>query len=175
MVSKDVLLEAKNVVDSLSQRVDSRVLAKSVELKPRIVSLAQRIYDLSSLLSDIINRAASIVEEGKRQRIYRVGSWFYLVLDKDGFVLVRNKPYTMTVSYRRGDGRLYVRTRGFEAVFSPSQLSLKHYAMSISIDPGSSKEIEDYQGELKYLLRKLGGIIEFQLYPVAEKRLPIPG
>ncbi len=175
MVSGDVLLEAKNVVDSLSQRVDSRVLAKSVELKPRIISLAQRIYELSGLLSDILNRAASIVEEGKRQRIYRIGTWFYLVLDKDSFVMVRNKPYTITISYRRGVGRLHVRTRGFEASFSPTQLSLKYYAMSISIDPGSPKEIEEYQGELKYLLRKLGGIIEFQLYPIAEKRLPVPG
>ncbi len=175
MASRDVVLEAKSVLDSLSERIESRVLRRSTELKPRIVSLAGRMSELTGYVSSILGGLASIIEEGKRTKLYRLGEWFYTVFEDNGFVMVRSKPYVITLSYRRGDGRIYVRTRNFEAGFSPSQLALKHLAMKVEVDPGSPKDIEEKQAELKYLLRKLGRIIEFQLLPVAEKRLPLSG
>lgn len=171
MASKDIVLEAKNIVDTLAQRIDSRVLSKAVELKPRIVSLAQRMYDLSSMLSSILGALAERAEAEKDKRILRLGSWFYAVLARDSFVVIRSKPYTMVLSYHKDEGKLYLRTRNYTAVFTPSTIEMKYLAMKERVDPGSPKEIAEKQSELKYLLKRLGRIIEFQLLPVAEKRL----
>jgi hypothetical protein len=170
MSNKDLVLEALSVTNSFSKRVDSRVLSKATELKQRIVSIAQRIYDLSSSLAGILEKLSKLVEKGDKN-IISIGRHLYAIFYSEGFAIIRNKPYTITVSYVKGEGQLIVRSRGFEAVFTPTTIRLKYMNMNVEVDAGSPKELTDYQVELKYLLRKLGRIIEYQLLPVIEARI----
>ncbi len=170
-MSKDVILEAKNVLDSAISRIENRVLSKAVELKPRTVSIAQRISSLLSYMSTMLEGVAEKVEENKK--ITSIGSWLYVVLDKNTFTLIRSKPYTITISYRKGDGKVYLKTRRFKAMITPASLELQYLAMKINIDVGSVDDIIKMESELKYLLKKMGRIVEFQLLPVVEKRLSL--
>ncbi len=169
-----ILTEARNVVKSSMQRIDNRVLSRSAELKAKIVSIASRIYDLLNYVDLILGGVEErISKEEKEKETYAFGPYFYLALYKDSFVLVRSKPYTITISYKKGEGKIYVRTRNFKAVISPTTLELTKYNMKISVDVGSIENIVSKIAELRYLLRTFGRIIEFQLLPLAEKRLGI--
>jgi len=167
-----VLTEARNVVKSSMQRIDNRVLSRSAELKAKIVSIASRIYDLLNYIDLILGGVEERISKEEKET-YAFGPYFYLALYKDSFVIVRSKPYTITISYKKGDGKVYIRTRNFKAVISPTILELTKYNMKISVDVGSVEDIVSKIAELRYLLRTFGRIIEFQLLPLAEKRLGI--
>lgn len=169
MAGKDTVLEAKNILDSAVNRVENRVLSRSAELKARTVSLAQRIGELLTYLSTIMGGIAERIEEDKN--IISYGPFLYVALYKDSFTLVRSKPYMITLSYRKGDGRIYLRTRNFKAAISPTILELQYLAMKINVDFGDVSDIEGKATELRYLLRRFGRIVEFQLLPIIEKRV----
>ncbi|MCD6301118.1 MAG: hypothetical protein J7L82_03505 [Staphylothermus sp.] len=169
-----IISEARNVVKSSMQRIDRRILSRSTELKANIVSIASRMYDLLNYLDLILGGVEDrITKEEKESNTYAFGPYFYIAMYGDSFTLVRSKPYTITVSYKQGEGKIYIRTRNFRAVISPTILELTKYNMNINVDVGSIEDITSKFPELKYLLKTFGRIIEFKLLPLAEKRLGI--
>lgn len=168
---KEVLVEARSIVKSAMDRIDKRILSRSTELKPRIVSISSRMHEILNFIDAIIGGIIDRIEEAETNKPISFGPFFYLAPYKDAFALIRSKPYTITISYRKGEGKLYVRTKNFKAVITPTTMELAKLAMKIDVDLGSVEDITKKLTEIRYLLRSLGRIIEYQLLPVAEKRL----
>jgi hypothetical protein len=173
-MSKEVVGEARSVIKSAMDRIDKRILSKSAGLKPRLVSVASRVYELLHFIDAILGGLYDkISEDAGAGKTLSFGPFFYVSLYNDSFILTRSKPYTITLSYRRGEGKILVRTRNFKAAITPTTLELAKLAMKISIDIGSIDDLSKNLSEVKYLLKSFGRIIEYQLLPVAEKRLGI--
>jgi hypothetical protein len=173
-MSREVVGEARSIIRSAMDRIDKRVLSKSAELKPRLVSIASRIHELLHFIDAILGGLYDkIGEETGAGKTLSFGPFLYVSLYSEAFTLVRSKPYTITLSYRKGEGKVYVRTRNFKAAITPTTLELSKLAMKISIDIGSIDDLSKNLSEVKYLLKSFGRIIEYQLLPVAEKRLGI--
>ncbi|ABN69588.1 hypothetical protein Smar_0480 [Staphylothermus marinus F1] len=168
---KDTLIEARNVVRSAMESIDRRILSRSTELKARTVSVASRIYEVLNFIDAILGGVIDRVGEEDASRIVSFGTYFYLAPYEDSFTLVRSKPYMITISYKKGEGKLYVKTKNFKAEITPSTMELTKLSMKIKVDLRSPEDISKKLPEIKYLLRSLGRIIEYQLLPVAEKRL----
>ncbi|ADI31457.1 hypothetical protein [Staphylothermus hellenicus] len=168
---KDTLLEARNVVRSAMELIDKRILSRSTELKIRIVSVASRIYEILSFIDAILGGTIDRIGEKDTGKIVSIGTYFYLAPYKDSFTLIRSKPYTITISYKKGEGKLYVKTKNFRAIITPTTMELTKLSLKINVDLRSAEDISKKLPEIKYLLRSLGRIVEYQLLPVAEKRL----
>ncbi len=173
-MSREVVGEARSIVRSAMDRIDKRILSRSTELKPRLVSIASRIYELLHFIDTILGGLYDKMgEETSTGKTLSFGPFFYVSLYSDAFILVRSKPYTITLSYRKGEGKISVRTRSFKAIITSTTLKLVKLAMKISIDIGSVDDLSRNLSEIKYLLKSFGRIIEYQLLPIAEKRLGI--
>lgn len=173
MAKKELITEARNVISGASKNLDEKILSKATELKPRVVSLASRLSEILGYIDSILGGVEQRIGEETKSNILSLGSWFYVTFYKDSFSIVRNKPYTIVISYRKGEGRVYIRTRKFKATISPRIIELTQMAMKAEIDLTSPRDFENKLSEIRYLLRPLGKIIEHQLLPVAEKRLGI--
>ncbi len=170
MPRKDLLIEAKNVADLLAKGIDGRVLSKAAQLKPSIISIAQRIYDLTTYLSAIFNSLAEKLGAEERP-VMSIGPHLYLVLTDDKVVLIRSRPYSIIVSYDKGKDEITVNTRNGYAIFSPGRIVLQKLNMKIEFDPTDVDEITNKYPEIRYLLRFIGKTIEFTLVPLLEKRI----
>ncbi len=170
MPGKELLVEAKNTADLLVKRVDDRVLSKAAQLKPSIVSIAQRIYDLASYLSAIFNTLAEKIGEESKE-VLSFGPHLYLVIADEKVALIRSKPYSIIVSYDKKNDEITVKTRNGYAVFSPGRIVLCKLNMKIDFDPADVNDITSKYPEIKYLLRFIGKTIEFTLVPLLEKRI----
>ncbi len=170
MPRKDLLIEAKNVADLLAKRVDERVLSKAAQLKPSIISIAQRIYDLTTYLSAIFNGLTEKIGVEERA-VMSIGPHLYLAFTDDKVVLIRSRPYSIVISYDKDKDEIMVKTRNGYAVFSPGRILLQKLNMKIEFDPTDVNEITNKYPEIRYLLRFIGKIIEFTLVPLLEKRI----
>ncbi|NPA98639.1 MAG: hypothetical protein GXO43_04600 [Crenarchaeota archaeon] len=170
MPGKKLLIEAKSTADRLMKRVDDRVLSKAAQLKPSIVSVAQRIYDLSSYLSAIFNTLAERIGKEDKE-VLSFGPHLYLVITGGKTALIRSKPYSIIVSYDKKNSEITVKTRNGYAVFSPGRIVLCKLNMKIDFDPTDVNDIINKYPEIKYLLRFIGKTIEFTLVPLLEKRI----
>jgi len=167
---KDLLIEAKNVADLLAKRVDDRVLSKAAQLKPSIISIAQRIYDLTTYLSATFNSLAERLGAEERP-VMSIGPHLYIVFTDDKIVLIRSRPYSVIVCYDKGKDKITVKTRNGYAIFSPERIVLQKLNMKIEFDPTDVNEITNKYPEIRYLLRFIGKTIEFTLVPLLEKRI----
>ncbi len=173
MTKKELITEARNVINAANKNLEEKILSKATELKPRVVSLASRLSEILGYIDSILDGVEQKVGEETKSNVVSLGSWFYVTFYKDSFSIVRNKPYTIVISYKKGEGRVYVRTRKFKAAISPRIIELSQMAMKVEIDLTSPRDFENKLPEIRYLLRPLGKIIEYQLLPVAEKRLGV--
>lgn len=173
MAKKELFMEARNVISGASKNLDEKILSKATELKPRVVSLASRLNEILGYIDSLLGGVEQKISEETKSNIASLGSWFYITFYKDSFSIIRNKPYTIVISYRKGEGRVYLRTRKFKANISPRTIELSQMAMKVEIDLTSPRDFENKLPEIRYLLRTFGKIIEYQLLPVAEKRLGV--
>lgn len=172
MANKDLLINAKNLFLNTSNVIDQRVLSQSENLKAEIISLISRIRDLLENLSNIFDSLSKkIGDKIGDKNIISLGKYFYLVFYKDGFILVRTKPFYMILAYDKGMEKASIKSKNLVIDITSSEINMKYIAIKASI---KITELEDYKSqynEIKYILRKFGKIVEQYLLPLVETRL----
>ncbi|GEM_PF-1926895 len=172
MVAKDLLLEARNMFLTASTRIEDRVLSQAEKLKAETISLVSRVRDLLSKLSEVMGGLADkIGDKVGDEGVYSLGKYLYIVFHKNGFVLVRTRPFYLVLSYDKNSGKLSVKSKNIVADITSSEFNAVFLAVKASIKIDNVKDYISQQNELRYIMKKFGRIVEQYLIPIIEARL----
>ncbi len=172
MKARELLIEAKNIISTASDRIESRALSQSTRLKPEIISMVTRVRDLLNHISRILDMFIEKTgEDIENNTVINIGKHFYIAFYEKEFVIIRSKPYYTSLSYDKEQGRIYIKTRKMIAYFDETTLAATYYMVGASIKIDDVDEYISNYYELRYVLRELGRVIEQYLYPLVEKRL----
>ena len=172
MAGKDLLLEAKNLLNTISTRIDTRVLGQSEKLKTEVISLASRIKDLSDKLAYILDSLVEkIGDRVKESGIVGLDKYLYIVFEKNKFVIVRTRPFYITLLYDKDEGKLRIRSRNLLVDLETTSLTAAYMAMKVSIKIDSVDDYKNMYNELRYIMKRFGRIVDQYIVPVMEARI----
>jgi len=167
-----MILEAKNVLKTAQERVEAKILSQSTKIDPVIVSYASNI----NKILDTVNRVIDVISNSLSEnidigRLVKLDNYLYVSLYSDGFVITRGKPYHIMLSYNKGDGRIYIRTRKLTAHIDGKNLFINHLAIKASIEIDEPDSYKPKLNEMKYLLKKLNHVVENYLVQILARKL----
>ncbi|OYT40462.1 MAG: hypothetical protein B6U89_02075 [Desulfurococcales archaeon ex4484_58] len=172
MKPKELLMKASNTLSIVSNRIESKVLNQSTKLKPEIISISSRLNELITYINGILRSISErIGDETDVDSVVDFGKYFYIVFHKDRFVLIRNKPKYIIISYDSGKDEIHVKSRKLSVKISTASLEASLLTIKVSIDPGNIEDYINKFNELRYIMKSFGKIIEYYMLPLTEKRL----
>lgn len=158
MVS-NLVLEAIELVDRASKKIEEGVLSRSKDLRQEALSLVYRVYDLCSTLHKFFDQVGKIVVEDKDKAVYPLRSRSFIVVSSGELVYVKTKPTSLVVSYRSSEKKVNVKTKRFSLSISRDKLEASHYNLKLELDIGSPKDYVEKYNELRYILNKVQKIV----------------
>lgn len=174
MKAKDLILEAVNVAYQGATKIENNVLSRSTEARTEILSLASRTRDLYEGMGRVLKAISTrIPGEAGSDIALSLGSYFYVVVYSNEFVVVRGKPFHIMMSYSKGGERIGLKTRYLTAYLGLNSMEVSLYSIKTKLLIGSLEDYITNYNELKYVLKPLNNIVERYLEPLVEARLGV--
>gem|GEM_PF-2921920 len=162
--------EALDLLRSFRSMVESKVLSKSATLKPQIVSIAQKLVDISNMLSRVFELASKHVSETDPGSVVVPSPWWSISIYSDRIVITRHKPMVTSIAYIKDEGKIVYRSKDKKLEIQTGLVKMGKRVLAIELDPGDPEDIARKLSEIKYVLRDIAGDLELLSY-MAEKRL----
>lgn len=136
--------------------LERNILDKAGELKPNVVSFAERMTRFVSLASSILAAAGKkIGEEGHGAVITPRPAWSAYIY-RDKIAVTRLKPRYSFISYDSSADELTIRIRNSVIRFTGGRIVLAKEKVVVEIDPRNPDEIAGNIYEIKYVTRGAG-------------------
>lgn len=174
MKPRDMLLEARSIINEVPSRITERVLKQSSDLKPEYISLISKVRELYSTVSTLIDSLLnSIKEDVDTNSIVSIGRNMYIAFHANGFYIVRSKPFYIILSYRRDLSELCIKTKNMNTTLTPSRIDALLLSIKTSIELNKIESYVNNYRELKYIINYISRVLEKYLVAVMETRLKI--
>lgn len=151
--SVSVFDSALSITKRIVQNIRANLKEHSENVDERVVSLAGEVVSVVRDLEKGITDLKQIVSQAGESRVIRLLPNTFLVIEKDWFHYVQTKPETVVVAYK--DGEISVKSKGFEATFSPGELKVKHRAVSAIINASNLEDLSKNREIVKSTLEDL--------------------
>jgi len=174
MAGKDLLVEARNVLQSAVTRIDTRVLRHAEELEPKVVSLISMFRETLDRLSSTIGiLIEKLREQASEEGVLGLGKYLYIVFSKDHFVVVRSRPFYITLLYDGKTKAIKIKSRNLSAEITASTFTCTYMAIKVDLSIDSAEEYSKKYVELSYVVKKLNHIVGDYLAPLIEARIKL--
>ena len=162
--------EALDLLRSFRGIVENKVLSKSATLKPQVVSIAQKIIDVSNTLSKLFETVSKHVSESDPGSTVIPSPWWSISVYGDRIVITRHKPMVASIAYVKSDEKIIFRTKYLKLELQRGFIRMQKRGLKLELDPGDPEDIASKISDIKYVLRDIAGDLELLTY-IAEKKL----
>lgn len=169
---REIIIEARDIVNEVPSKIFERVLKQSVDLKPEYISLISKTRDIYASISSLLNRLSSVIKENTgTNTVINIGKNMYVAFHTSGFYIIRSKPFHIILSYSRDTGEYSIKTKKMNIVLTPSYINASVLSVKTSIEINKVDSYMNKYREFKYIINYLSRIIEKYLLPVVEARV----
>lgn len=165
----ELVIEAKNTLETLDNRINNNILSRAATLKPQVISLAKRIQDLLKFVRKILDLLEKNYGEMKPSSTVVVEPLWSISVYGDKLVVTRHKPRVISISYSKSDGAVYIRSKDYAIVVKKGVIQMGRQAIKVELDPGDPEELASKQDDIRYVLKEVMPSIELMNIALEKK------
>lgn len=167
---RELATAALALLDMVNTGIKNNIISRAKELKPQVVSLANKFIEINTMLSKAIDIISSKYGDSEGDAVIRIEPWITISVIGDRFIVTRHKPLAVAITFVRPESKVSVLTKTTGIEISPESITLKKLGMAITVNPKNPDDIYSKVNEIKYLLREISYIVDLTTAAI-EKRL----
>jgi len=161
--------EALNILSSFRNVIENKILSKSASLKPQVISISQKLVDISTMLFRLFESISKFVSNKEPGTSVVPSTWWSISIYSDRIVITRHKPIVVSVAYVKDEEKITFKTKYIKLELQRGIIKLQKRGLKLELDPSDLEDIARKLSDIKYVLRDVAGDLELLTYN-AEKR-----
>ncbi len=162
--------EALGILNSFRNGIESRVLSKASTLKPSIVSVAQNIIEVASMMSKVLELARNKARDLDEGDVVVVDPWWSISVYSDRILVTRHKPLTASVSYNKSKRTVTFRSKVMKLEVSIDHVLIQKLGAKVVFNPSDPNDLGGKVNTIRYMLRDVARALELMSI-IAARRL----
>jgi len=161
--------EGMNVLSSFGNVIENKILSKSASLKPQVISISQKLVDISSMLFRLFESISKFVPDKDPGSTVIPSTWWSISIYSDRLVITRHKPMIVSVAYVKDDEKVVFKTKYLKLELQRGIIKLRKRGLKLELDPSNPEDIARKLSDIKYVLRDVAGVLELLIYNAEKK------
>ncbi len=168
-VGEQLVNEALNVLSSSKNVIENNILSKSASLDPRVVSISQKLVDISTMLYKLFESISGFVLDKDPGSIIVPSKWWYISIYSDRILITRYKPTVVSIAYVKNDEKITFGTKYIRLELQRGIIRLQKRGLKLDLEPSNPEDIASKLSDIKYVLKDIARDLELLTYNVEKK------
>jgi len=160
MSLQDLIVNAQSMVQAVYNRINERVLKKSSDVKPEVISTISLIRDSIGKINELFKNVSSRIESKSAESVLSLGKYMFLVHQSKRFVIIRTKPRYTIITYDDIDRKISIRNKRLQFNIVGNNIEASYQAVKVNINIDDVEEYSKYVNELKYIAKRVSTALE---------------